>query len=204
MNFLAHLYLSGESDEIRLGNFIGDFVKGNKYLNYPPQVACGIQMHRSIDYFTDNHPDVKSCMLLLKPGYGRHSGVIVDIFFDHFLADHWSEYSTITLKQFAREVHTLLISNFFALPMRVKQFLPFLIRHKRLESYARIENIFHVLEIMSNRTSLPSNSEYAIRVLNEEYSHFESHFRRFFHELIEYVEREYSVRITKPEKYPNS
>jgi acyl carrier protein phosphodiesterase len=198
MNFLAHLYLSGDSDELRLGNFIGDFVKGNKYLDYAPKVATGIQMHRSIDYFTDNHPDVKFCMLLLKPGYGRHSGVIVDIFFDHFLASNWSDYSAVTLRQFAREAHGLLIRNFFVLPMRVKQFLPFLIRHKRLESYARIENIFHVLEIMSNHTSLPSNSEYAIKLLNEEYGQFEAYFRRFFTELVEYVEREYSVRILKP------
>ncbi|MCK9411541.1 MAG: ACP phosphodiesterase [Prolixibacteraceae bacterium] len=200
MNFLAHFYLSGDSDKIMLGNFIGDFVKGNKYRNYPEKVAYGICLHRSIDSFTDSHADVKACMQLLKPGYGRFSGVIVDIFFDHFLASNWGDYSTVTLRQFARHAHSIFISNFLMLPLRVKQFLPFLIQHKRLESYAQKENLFHVLEIMSKRTSLPSNSEYAMAMLHQEYELFEMHFSRFFVELTDWVESKFSVSISKPEK----
>ncbi len=198
MNYLAHLYLSGESDEIKLGNFIGDFVKGNKYQHYPEMVSYGIQLHRSIDSFTDNHPDVKECIQLLKPGYGRFSGVVMDIFFDHFLAANWKDYSTVTLRQFAKQAHSVFISNFMMLPLRVKQFLPFLIQHRRLESYAKKENLFHVLEIMSNRTSLPANSEWAMTMLHQEYDQFERLFRRFFAELMEYVEREFTVTISKP------
>ena len=198
MNYLAHLYLSGESDEIKLGNFIGDFVKGNKYQQYPEMVAYGIQLHRNIDSFTDNHPDVRECIQLLKPGYGRFSGVVMDIFFDHFLAANWKDYSTVTLRQFAKQAHSVFISNFLMLPLRVKQFLPFLIQHRRLESYAKKENLFHVLEIMSNRTSLPSNSEWAMTMLHQEYDEFERLFRSFFAELTDYVEREFTVTISKP------
>jgi len=82
--------------------------------------------------------------------------------------------------------------------MRVKQFLPFLIQHKRLESYAQKENLFHVLEIMSNRTSLPSNSAWAMSMLHQEYDQFESLFRSFFPEITDYVESEFSVTISKP------
>jgi len=198
MNYLAHLYLSGDSDEIKLGNFIGDFVKGNKYQLYPEQVAYGIRLHRSIDSFTDGHPDIKACMQLLRPGYGRFSGVVADIFFDHYLASNWNEFSTVTLRQFAKQAHAVFLSNFFLLPMRVKQFLPFLIQHKRLESYAQKENLFHVLEIMSNRTSLPSNSAWAMSMLHQEYDQFESLFRSFFPEITDYVESEFSVTISKP------
>ncbi|HWR99484.1 MAG TPA: ACP phosphodiesterase, partial [Prolixibacteraceae bacterium] len=187
-----------DSDEIKLGNFIGDFVKGNKYQHYPASVAYGIQLHRRIDYFTDCHPDVKACIQILKPGYGRFSGIISDIFFDHFLASNWKEYSPVTLSQFAGHAHSVLLSNFFMLPLRVKQFLPFLIRHKRLESYAQRENLFHVFEIMSNRTSLPSNSAWAMTMLNQEYDQFESLFRSFFRELTDYVERDFSIVISKP------
>jgi len=81
MNYLAHLYLSGESDEIKLGNFIGDYVKGNKHQKFPDQVAFGIKLHRRIDSFTDHHPDVNECKQILTSGYGRYSGVVVDIFF---------------------------------------------------------------------------------------------------------------------------
>lgn len=199
MNYLAHLYLSGESDEIKLGNFIGDFVKGNKYLQYPDQVAYGIKLHRSIDYFTDQHEDVKECIALLKPGYGRYSGIVADIFFDHFLAANWTEYSVYTLRQFSKYSHAVFLSNFLLLPFRVKQFLPFLIQHKRLESYAQRENLAHVLDIMSRRTSLPQNSELAMHILNQEYYQFDSLFKSFFADLIEYVESDFSVRISKPE-----
>ena len=81
MNYLAHIYLSGDSDEIMLGNFIGDYVKGNKYLNYPDQVAFGIRLHRRIDLFTDQHPDVRKCIDILRPGYGRYAGIVTDVFF---------------------------------------------------------------------------------------------------------------------------
>ena len=199
MNYLAHLYLSGESDEIKLGNFIGDFVKGNKYLQYPEQVAYGIKLHRSIDFFTDQHDDVKKCIALLKPGYGRYSGIVADVFFDHFLAANWREYSVYTLRQFSRYSHAVLLSNFLLLPFRVKQFLPFLIQHKRLESYANPENLIQVLDIMSRRTSLPQNSEWALLILNQEYEQFKSLFKSFFSDLIEYVETDFSVSISKPE-----
>ena len=199
MNYLAHLYLSGESDEIKVGNFIGDFVKGNKYLQYPEQVAFGIKLHRNIDFFTDQHTDVKECIALLKPAYGRYSGIVADVFFDHFLAANWTEYSIYTLRQFSKYSHAVLLSNFLLLPLRVKQFLPFLIQHKRLESYANHENLPHVLDIMSRRTSLPQNSEQALLILNQEYDRFDSLFRSFFADLIEYVETDFAIRISKPE-----
>ncbi len=198
MNYLAHIYLSGESDEIILGNFIGDFVKGNKFRKYPEQVALGIQLHRSIDSFTDQHIDVKEFSQILKPGYGRYSGIVADIFMDHFLAANWHHYSTDTLRQCAKHAHAIFLSNFLMLPLRVKQILPFLIQHKRFESYAKRENLFQILEIMSHRTSLPSNSEWAIQILNQEYDQFEQLFHSFFAEMIEHVKTEYGIQISKP------
>ncbi len=198
MNYLAHIYLSGDSDEIILGNFIGDFVKGNKYQQYPEQVAFGIRLHRSIDLFTDQHPNVRKSIDLLKPGYGRYAGIVTDVFFDHFLAANWNEYSTITLRQFSKHAHAVFLSHFRLLPFQVKQFLPFLIQNKRFESYARRESMFQVLEIMSRRTSLPANSEWAMLILNQEYDRFETLFRSFFAEMIEYVETNFGVKIAKP------
>jgi acyl carrier protein phosphodiesterase len=202
MNYLAHIYLSGESDEIKIGNFIGDYVKGGKYRDYPDMVAFGIRMHRSIDAFTDQHPDVKECLKLLRPGYGRYSGIVSDIFFDHFLAANWHEYSVYSLQQFSRQSHKVFLANFGLLPFRVKQFLPFLIHHKRLESYARRETMFDVLEIMSRRTSLPANSHWAVQLLNEEYNQFEALFRSFFAEMVSFAETEFYVEISRPPVAP--
>jgi acyl carrier protein phosphodiesterase len=198
MNYLAHIYLSGESDEIILGNFIADFVKGNKYQKYPEKVAYGIQLHRSIDTYTDQHPDVRQFIQLLKPGYGRYAGIVADVFMDHFLASNWQEYSIYTLRQFSKHAHAVFLSNFMLLPFKVKQFLPFLIQHKRFESYAQRETMFHVLEIMSHRTSLPSKSDWALQILHQEYEQFERLFRSFFAEITDYVETEFEIQILKP------
>lgn len=200
MNYLAHIYLSGNSEEIKLGNFIGDFVKGNRHKEFPEQVAYGILLHRRIDSFTDQHADVGECIKLLRPAYGKYSGIVTDVFFDHFLASNWNDYSVYSLRNFAKNAHAIFLSNFFMLPLQVKQFLPFLIQHKRLESYAKRENLFHVLEIMSRWTSLPSNSDWAMQILNQEYHQFEALFCSFFAEMIEYVESECAVKIARPEK----
>lgn len=202
VNYLAHIYLSGDSEQTILGNFIGDFVKGNRHQHYPDQVAFGIILHRHIDSFTDQHEATKECIRMLRPGYGKFAGIVADIFFDHFLAHNWKDYSPYTLRHFARNAHAIFLSNFGLLPMRVKQILPFLIHHKRLESYAKRENLHQVLDIMSKRTSLPSNAEWALQTLNDEYSQFEALFKSFFPELINYVETDFGVRIEKPNEQP--
>ena len=199
MNYLAHIYLSGDSEEIKVGNFIGDFVKGNQHQQFPEQVAYGIILHRRIDSFTDQHSTVRECIQLLRPGYGKYAGIVADIFFDHFLASNWKDYSMDSLHHFTKNAHSIFLSNFGLLPFKVKQFLPFLIYHKRLESYAQRENLFTVLEIMSRRTSLPANSEWAMQILNQEYDQFETLFRNFFSELINYVESDFGVKIERPE-----
>jgi acyl carrier protein phosphodiesterase len=137
---------------------------------------------------------------LLKPGYGRYAGIVVDVFLDHFLAANWNDYSEYTLHQFARHAHAVFLSNFGLLPFRVKQFLPFLIQHKRLESYAERENLYQVLEIMSRRTSLPANSQWAMQILFQEYEQFGALFRSFFAEMIAYVETDFGVKIARPEQ----
>lgn len=200
MNYLAHIYLSGDSEEIKVGNFIGDFVKGKQHEQFPEQVAYGIMLHRRIDSFTDHHSSVNECIKLLRPGYGKYAGIVTDVFFDHFLAFNWTDYSLDSLYSFTKNAHAVFLSNFRLLPFPVKQFLPFLIYHKRLESYAKRETLFTVLEIMSRRTSLPSNSEWAMQTLNQEYDQFESLFRSFFPELIAYVESDFGVKITRPQK----
>ncbi|MDX9883206.1 MAG: ACP phosphodiesterase [Prolixibacteraceae bacterium] len=188
MNFLAHLYLSGSSDGVKVGNFIGDHVKGKQYLSYPGEIRTGILLHRQIDSFTDNHPIVKECADLLRPVFRRYSGIVVDLYFDHFLASLWDNYSDQQLKDFTRHVHAVLLKHFFLLPAPVKQFLPFLIQSKRLQSYAEIDGITRAIEIMGNYTSLPSESLHAKTVLYENYDFLRTRFVAFFQEIIHFTE----------------
>ena len=198
MNYLAHLYLSGESDALMLGNFIGDYVKGQQYLHYPHEVQRGILLHRSIDSFTDTHPLVREAANYFRPAYGRYAGIVTDVIFDHYLARYWPDYSPFTLRQFAKHVHAVLLANFFQLPTRMKGFLPFLIQHKRLESYARMDGIQQSLHIMAHRTSLPDQTDQAMLVLQTNFTELKDLFDRFFAELIEHAETSFQVRIEKP------
>ena len=86
MNYLAHLYLSGDSEQLLVGNFIGDYVKGNKYRSYSDEIAKGILLHRYIDSFTDQHIKHRAAKLYFKEEFGHYSGIIIDFIYDHFLA----------------------------------------------------------------------------------------------------------------------
>jgi len=198
MNYLSHIYLSGESEEIKLGNFIGDFVKGQQFMKYPPDVAKGIMLHRQIDSFTDSHDVVKECIVKLRPGFGRYSGIVVDIFLDHFLAVNWHHYSLEKLPSFTKRFHAVLLSNFFQLPSSVKMFLPFLIQNKRLQSYVSFEGIEKTLRIMVSHTSLPSETEFAMKILEDEYEFFNTAFNQFFPEMIHFVEMRGDFKINRP------
>ena len=102
MNHLAHLYLSQTNVDLMVGNFIADRVKGKDLLNYSESVQKGIEMHRAIDTFTDEHAVVMKSKKRLFPVYHKYAAVIVDMFYDHILAKNWEEYSPISLKLYAK------------------------------------------------------------------------------------------------------
>lgn len=198
MNYLAHAYLSGGSDEVLIGNFIGDSVKGKQYLNYPAQVQEGILLHRQIDFFTDNHTLVKQCVGRFRQAYGRYSGIVTDVIFDHFLAKYWETWSDISFPEFVKHVHSVLLLNFIHLPADVKGFLPFFIAHRRLESYARIEGIRDTLEAMGRRTSMPEHADLAVRILHEQFFPIKAEFDAFFPELVDFIGKRFSCVNKKP------
>lgn len=198
MNFLAHIYLSGDDDKLITGNFIGDYVKGNNFLKYPGKIREGIILHRRIDSFTDEHELFREVKKLYREEFRLYSGVVTDLIFDHFLATGWAGYHNLTLRRFARKTHAVLLSNILYLPARVQGFLPVLIKNRRLESYARKEGIQQSLEIMSRYTSLPDKSALAIQIMENNYAFIEKHFTTFMDELIAFTESETGMAIKRP------
>src|SRR4051812_25235509 len=129
MNFLAHAYLSGDSEELLIGNFIADAVKGSAINNYSGDIKNGILLHRSIDTFTDQHPVVHQSIVRLRPSYHKYAGVLVDIFYDHFLAKNWKDYSSVELNKFVSHVYRVMQDNFSQLPHRSQELLPYMIKY---------------------------------------------------------------------------
>ncbi len=193
MNFLAHLYLSGNSDNVRFGNLIGDSIKGKNYLKFPEDISRGILLHRRIDAFTDSNKIVKECKPLFVEKYHKYSGVVVDIVFDHFLAINWSKYSNHDLHAFSRHAYAILVKNYSLIPSRIKFFMAFMIVNNWLESYKKIEFIRKVFNRMPYRTSLPNEPDFVINTIENNYQYLNEQFDKFFIEIKKYVSTEFNI-----------
>jgi acyl carrier protein phosphodiesterase len=181
-----------------VGNFIGDYVKGKKYKEYQSEIAKGIIMHRHIDTFTDKHKSTQLSRDIFRAEFGLYSGIVVDFCYDHFLAKNWNEYSSDSLRTFAKRIHAILLSHFRHLPRKVQGFLPFLIQNKRLESYATVDGIVQSLKIMGNYSSLPSKSEEARITLEKHYPILEEYFKTFMKDMIHYIRSEHHIEFPFP------
>lgn len=189
MNFLAHIYLSGNDKQVVIGNFIADGIRGNTYLKYPKKIQLGILLHREIDTFTDAHKTVRKSTKRLHKNYGHYAGVIVDILYDHFLAKNWKKYAPISLEEYVANFYSILKNNFTILPPRVQKMMPYMIADNWLLSYASVTGITKVLEGMNRRTNNQSQMNLAVNELQEFYNDFETEFTSFFDELIAFSEK---------------
>ncbi len=181
MNFLAHAYLSGDDKKILLGNFIGDFIKGRQALSqFEAGVIRGVELHRAIDEFTDNHAVVRESKARLRPKYRHYSAVIVDVFYDHFLAARWKEFHPRPLKDFASDTYKTLTDFSAVLPLPFKQMLPYMIRGNWLVGYSKTEGIHRALSGMASRTPYHSKMEEASSDLQEHFDDFNDEFNAFF------------------------
>jgi acyl carrier protein phosphodiesterase len=183
MNFLAHIYLSGDNPLITIGNFMADGIKGRRYEKQPKDIQIGILLHREIDTFTDAHPTVRLSTKRLHKNYSHYSGVIVDILYDHFLAKNWSQYSNTPLDLYVANFYDSLKTNFELLPLRIQKMMPYMIADNWLLSYAQIDGIQKVLNGMNHRTNNISGMNSATNELQEFYDDFEEEFTIFFEEL---------------------
>lgn len=184
MNYLAHIYLSGDNDLVTIGNFIADGIKGKSYKNHPKDIQVGILLHRHIDTFTDAHKTVRQSTKRLHKKYGHYSGIIVDILYDHFLAKNWDRYSNIPLEDYTETFYDSLEEHYDVLPARIQKMMPYMLADNWLLNYASIEGIGKVLDGMNRRTKNRSSMNEATTELKEFYEEFENEFSIFFEELI--------------------
>lgn len=184
MNFLAHLYLSPDNTEIIIGNFIADHIVGNKFQHYSDSVQKGIKLHREIDTYTDAHEVVRRSKRRLNERYRHYNGVIIDIFYDHFLAANWNTYSNIPLNIYVKSMYNLLQTNFEILPEKTQRMLPYMIKQNWLYNYQFASGIQEVLNGMNQRTEGKSKMNLASEDLLLHYEEFREDFTLFFKDLI--------------------
>jgi acyl carrier protein phosphodiesterase len=190
MNFLAHAHLSGKNNQILVGNFIADSVKGKDFNRFEKGIRQGIILHRQIDTFTDSHRVFKRSLGRIRSVHGKYSGIVIDIFYDHFLAKNWSNYHSESLVFYAEHVYSLLKENYEVLPERTKRLLPYLVSQNWLVGYANFEGLDLVFYGMDRRTQLASGMRNSVKTLQENYAGLKEDFIEFYPELQEYTRKE--------------
>lgn len=183
MNFLAHIYLSGENDIIKVSNFMADSVKGNDYLEYEGDFQKGILLHRAIDSFTDANETYRLSKHRLHENFGHYSGVIMDVLYDYFLAKNWNRFSSTPLHDYVDNFYKKLMENFDFLPEKTKKLVPYMIEQNWLETYQTIDGIERILWQMSHRIKFKYDLSKAVNELRLYYTEFETEFFTFMEEV---------------------
>lgn len=184
MNFLAHLYLSQNQTNIMIGNFIADHIRGNNYESFSKEIQQGIFLHREIDTFTDAHKIVRKSKRRLHKRYRHYDGVIIDIFYDYFLAKNWANYSAIPLNVYTDAVYKLFDEIKLELPVKSQNFIKYMIEYNILFNYQYKEGIAKVLNGMNARTKGKSQMNLAIEDLTILEEELQEDFTLFFKDLI--------------------
>jgi acyl carrier protein phosphodiesterase len=189
MNFLAHAHLSFGLEEILVGNFVADYIKGKEFQRIPGGIQQGILLHREIDTYTDSHPLVKSGQSYLRPRFRHYSSVITDIFFDHCLAKNWSLFSEIPLENFAEQTYETLEKHLHQLPKEFNEMFIWLKKQNWLVNYRSLEGIQQTLNGLTRRASFDSKMNESIEILLDKQAEFELIFFAFYPDLETFAQK---------------
>ncbi|KDD66188.1 acyl carrier protein phosphodiesterase [Pseudomonas sp. BT76 TE3572] len=187
MNYLAHLHLGGQRPGQLLGSLYGDFVKGRLQGQFDPEIEAAIQLHRSIDVFTDRHPLVDVSLSRFSMTRRRYAGIVLDVFFDHCLARDWTLYSDQPLEQFTSGVYRVLSAE-AQLPERLAQIAPHMVANDWLGSYREFAVLEQVLRGISRRLTQPEELAAAMQELRVLYEPLSDDFRLFYPQLQDFAQ----------------
>ncbi len=196
LNFLAHALLSGDDALVLTGNMVADHIRGNAIDALPRAMRLGVNLHREIDAFTDSHPVVKVTSYSLVSDFGKYAPVVLDIYFDHFLAIGWARHGKGDLTGFSQHVYRTLLFNYRLLPNRSRRILPWMVAQNWLAGYANLRDLQRVYNGMNRRASFVSGMDRAVDVLMVHYAALETTFNLFWPELSQHAQ-EVLARIDK-------
>ena len=209
MNYLAHLHLAdvaGQDDEGTLGNLVADMVKGPEVERLTEGVQAGVRMHRKVDRYTDTHERVQSSIRRISADWGWFSGIVIDVYYDHLLAETWAEWSEESLRAFTLRMHGRLVRGLPHLPESAQFGVSKLVETDRLMMYATRDGIADTFVRLSDRIArrLPQRArrlEEAMPLLLQRHDELTVDFRAFYPALMAHV---LSLREFRRESAPDS
>jgi len=195
MNYLGHAYLSFGHPEILTGNMISDFVKGKAKFGFSGNIIKGIDLHRQIDSYTDNHAAIKSAKEIFRPAYRLYSGAIVDVVLDHFLAADRKEFPENTLFNFTTTVYQQLEHHRDEFPPVFTQIFAYMKTQNWLYGYREKEAIRNSLAGLVRRATYLSESTTAYNLFLEHYVHLEACYRIFFEDVKQFAKHRFQTLV---------
>ena len=193
MNWLAHTFLSTSHIEFQLGNLLADVVRGDARLAMTAEFQRGAACHKEIDAFTDSHPIVRRSRMRVPDTYRRFSGVLLDVFYDYLLAQHWSRFAQLPLAQFTSDFYVAAGAASLRLPGDAQQMLERIIRYDSLTSYrtsAGVERALHrISAYLTSRWRKPFALEASVPHLMAAEAELTDDFLEFFPALEAHVQR---------------
>ncbi|HEY9692861.1 MAG TPA: ACP phosphodiesterase [Oculatellaceae cyanobacterium] len=187
MNWLAHIFLSAPTIESQLGNLLGDLVKSGDLYQLDPLVRDGVNRHYAIDKFTDSHIIFKNSKRRINQEYSRFAGILIDVFYDHFLAKNWQLYSGSIFSNFVMEVYNSFQSYQGNIPEYARQIIQQMIYEDWLTSYQSFDGVENALRRIDARIKSRRGNQIslvnAVKILEQEYFNIEQDFGSFFPEL---------------------
>ncbi len=188
MNYLAHSYLSCNNEYLLIGNLVTDLIKKKDEDYYSEAIRKGIDLHRKIDHFTDNHRIVKDSLDLIRSSQGKYAPVVLDILWDYFLCKNWKTYSEEDLQEFSNGVYAILEKNYPNLQEKVVERFESMIAHNFLMSCANKTALIKTLEHLNKRVRFLTNFEEAAEIVIDYNEKLDDNFNILFGEMMSYVE----------------
>ena len=183
MNYLAHAYLSFGDAEILAGNIFSDFIKGKKKFDFPHRIQLGIDLHRSIDQFTDDHSATAKAKQFFKPAYGLYASAFVDVVYDHFLANDKQTFVANELELFADSTYRELRQSEGLFPERFRVMFHYMELQNWLYNYKFQEGIFRSFGGLVRRAKYMDDPQPACEILVRHYEELSGCYKEFFPEL---------------------
>jgi len=193
MNYLAHAYLSFDDPEILVGNMISDFVKGKKKFDFPLPIQAGINLHRAIDAFTDDHPATKEAKQYFRPHYRLYSGAFIDVAFDHFLATDTREFTHPSLLDFSEKVYAVLDANKQWLPERFAGMFPYMRSQNWLYNYRTLWGTERSFGGLVRRSVYLEESDTASELFHKHYQPLQDCYRHVWKEIKPFAQKQYEM-----------
>ncbi len=184
MNFLAHLFLSGDHPEQHVGAVMGDFLREVDREMLSPILKESVRHHLAVDSFTDSHPHIHQLKRIFSKERQRFAGIIIDITFDHFLYTHWDTFFETPVDQAIATYYNSLKQNRSLMPPRMEYVTGLLIQHDILNSYKTLSGIGTALDRVADRLSRKTALYGSIEEVRLNRDALEAGFLSFFPELI--------------------